>query len=185
MTWLHEHKRIWRTVVLALLLIAMIGPWAFELINVPAEYSCSAPYIRLKGDYCGTPVSVIGFLPVYAAEIINVIVNLVTGANPVSGLGRSFLFTLGVFFLFLPIISTLLLILPGNRRRQRIIHLVMWGLGLVSSLAWLRLAPGEWLPNRLWGPWLYIGLILCVLILEELLAGGKGASKKIETQVFG
>ena len=39
------------------LLVAIMGPWTFDLIHVPSEYPCSAPFIRLEGDFCGTPMS--------------------------------------------------------------------------------------------------------------------------------
>ncbi len=48
MKWLKTHQRVWRLAILLLLLIAIAGPWAFDLVNVPAEYSCAAPYVRLK-----------------------------------------------------------------------------------------------------------------------------------------
>ena len=62
--WINEHKRIWRTAVLVLLIIAMTGPWSFDLINVPAEYPCSLPNYRLEGDFCGIPFSGIWIFPV-------------------------------------------------------------------------------------------------------------------------
>lgn len=149
MSWLSEHKRGWRLVILGLLLIAIVGPWTFDLINVPSEYSCSAPFIRLKGDYCGTPLSGMWIL----------------------------LTPLGALVLFLPFFSTLLLILSGNRRRQQILHLVVWGLATVSSLWWLLLSPAEWPLSRLWGLWLYIGLAPSMLILEVVLAVRRRSSQ--------
>ena len=169
MSWPSEHKRGWRLVILGLLLIAFVGPWAFDLINVPSEYSCSAPFIRLRGDYCGTPLSGLGILPALVGEFINIVVGLVTGAMVITDLGRRFLFILSALLLFLPFFSTLLLILPGNRQRQQIIHLVVWGLATVSSLWWLLLSPAEWLPSQLWGLWLYIGLAPSMLIVEVVL----------------
>jgi hypothetical protein len=56
MSWINEHKSVGRVAVLMLLLVAMMGPWTFDLINVPAEYPCSAPNIRLDDDFCGTPL---------------------------------------------------------------------------------------------------------------------------------
>jgi hypothetical protein len=46
-----KHKKYWRAALLVLLLAAFIGPWAFDPINVPAEYPCSAPFVRLGGDF--------------------------------------------------------------------------------------------------------------------------------------
>ena len=35
MLWLQEHKTVWRVAILALLLVAIMGPWIFDKINVP------------------------------------------------------------------------------------------------------------------------------------------------------
>jgi hypothetical protein len=40
--WLHKHKNVWRVAVLVLLLVAMVAPWAFDVVDVPSEYPCSA-----------------------------------------------------------------------------------------------------------------------------------------------
>ena len=34
MMWMNEHKRVWRVAVLGLLLVAILGPWAFARIMV-------------------------------------------------------------------------------------------------------------------------------------------------------
>ena len=52
-----QHISILRAGVLILFVVALLGPWTFDVINVPAEYECSAPFIRLNGDFCGTPMS--------------------------------------------------------------------------------------------------------------------------------
>jgi hypothetical protein len=167
MSWINEHKRVWRVVILALLLIAFVGPWTFDLINVPSEYSCSAPFIRLKGDYCGAPLSGLLVLPALIGEFINVVMELVTGAIVITDLGRRLLVILSALLLFLPFFSTLLLILPGNRRRQQIFHLAVWGLATASSLWWLLLLSTSERPqSQLWGVQLYSGLAFSVLILE-------------------
>ncbi len=54
MSWINKHKRVWRVAILVLLLVAIMGPWTFDRINVPSEYPCS---VRLEGDFCGTPMS--------------------------------------------------------------------------------------------------------------------------------
>ena len=179
MSWINEHKRVWRVVILALLLIAFIGPWTFELINVPSEYTCSPPFIRLQGDYCGTPLSGMLILPALVGELINVVVGLVTGTTVITDVGRRFLFILSALLLLLPIFSTLLLILPGNRRRQQVFHLAVWGLATVSSIGRLVLVSGSERPaSQLWGLLLYSGLAPSVLILEVVvLAIGRTSSQ--------
>jgi len=164
MSWIIEHKRVWRVVILVLLLIAIVGPWAFDLIIVPSEYPCSSS-IRLKGDYCGTPLSGMWMLSALVGELMNVVVGLVTGATTLANFGRGFLLILLALVLLLPFVSTLLLILPGDRQCWQIFHLAVWGLAAVSSL-WLLLSASELPPGQLWGVWLYIGLAPIVLVLE-------------------
>lgn len=55
MTWINKHRRHWRTAIFILLLISIFGPWTFDKIYVPAEYTCSRPNVRLYGDFCGIP----------------------------------------------------------------------------------------------------------------------------------
>ena len=52
-----QNISIFRTGALILFVVALLGPWTFDVINVPAEYECSAPFIRLNGDFCGTVMS--------------------------------------------------------------------------------------------------------------------------------
>jgi hypothetical protein len=170
MSWLDDHKRVWRLVMLGLVLVAFVGPWAFDLINVPSEFSCSAPFIRLQGDYCGTPVSGIAILPAFVGGFVDLVVQLVTGSTAIVDLGRRFLFVLVVLLLLLPLFSTLLLTLPGSRQRRQPFHLLLWGLATLSVVWWLRRSPAEWLPSQVWGLWLYAGLAPSMLILEGALS---------------
>ena len=81
-----------------------------------------------------------------------------------------------LFLLVLPLFSTLVLVLQGDRRRRQVFNLAAWGMatgiGLtigVSSyprLFWVR-----------WGVWFYIGLAAGAVTLEVLtLAAGTGTS---------
>ncbi|HMS01246.1 MAG TPA: hypothetical protein PKE62_18530 [Anaerolineales bacterium] len=58
---INQNISIIRAGVLLLLILALLGPWMFDQINVPAEYDCSAPFIRLNGDFCGLPISGLRF----------------------------------------------------------------------------------------------------------------------------
>jgi len=80
MLWINEHKNVWRVAVLVLLLVAIMGPWAFDRIYVPSEYSCSAPFVRLEGDFCGVPLGGITVFSFMVVVFINISVELVTGA---------------------------------------------------------------------------------------------------------
>ena len=170
MLWLNEHKRAWRVVMLGLLFVALVGPWAFDLVNVPAEYACSAPYIRLKGDYCGEPVSGMRILPALVSGLISLVMGLITGTPVITDLGNGVLVIFCAFLLFLPVLTTLLLILPRSRPPRLAFQWVVWGLAAVASLVWLSFSPDEWLPGLLWGRSLYIALASGMLILEGALA---------------
>ena len=168
MSWINEYHRVWRVVILVLLLLAFLGPWFFDPINVPAEYSCSAPFVRLKGDYCGVPMSGLYVLWALASELTRRVVGLVTGAMPLIDAGRAFPIILGVIVLLLQFVSTILLIWRGERQRPRIFHGVVWGLAAVWSWGLLMSAP-ELHRSQLWGLWLYVALVPSVLILEGVL----------------
>jgi len=165
MSWINEPKRAWRVAILMLLLLAIIGPWAFDLINVPSEYSCSAPFIRLKGDFCGAPSSGMWFLMVGVVEFIHQVVRLVTGAATLADLSRMPLISLLALLPLLPFFSTLVLILLGDRPGQQVFHLAAWGLAVAWTLGLLLFAP-ELPARQLWGLWLFFGLAPSVLILE-------------------
>ena len=168
-----EHKNVWRVAELVLLLAAIMGPWAFDRIYVPSEYSCSAPWIRLEGDFCGVPMRGMTVLSFMAGALINIGVELVTGAIALSDRAGEFLFSLFLFVLVLPFFSTLLVILRGDRRRRQAFNVAAWGLtagiGLLMGVSTY--------PRRLWalwGIWLYIGLAPSALILEVLtLSAGR------------
>jgi hypothetical protein len=170
MSWINKHKRFWRVAILVLLLVAIMGPWIFDRINVPSEYSCS-PNIRLDGDFCGVPMPGIWILFWMVAAPISEVVGLVTGATVLADFGVVFLkrllASLVLLLIVLPFFSTLRLILRGDRTRQQVFHVVLWalaaGIGLLFGLS--SLPKLYWV---LWGTWLYIGLAVSALILEVL-----------------
>ena len=173
MSWINKQERVWRVAILVLLLVAIMGPWTFDLINVPSEYPCSTPNIRLEGDFCGIPMSGIWIFPWMVGGFINASVGLVTGAMGFTEWTRVFLFSLVIFLLLLPFFSTLLLILGGGHRRGQMFQVGAWGLasgiGLLIGIS--RFPKLFWV---LWGVWLYIGLAASALILEVLaLAAGR------------
>jgi hypothetical protein len=185
MSWINEHKRVWRVAILVSLLVAIMGPWTFDRINVPAEYPCSAPNIRLEGDFCGVPLSGIWIFSWMIGGFIIMGVGLVTGATGFADNGgeflRAFLFTMAVLLLVLPIFSTLLLIVRGGHRRRQVFNAAAWGLAASMGLL-IGITSYQKLFWRLWGIWLYIGLAVSALILEVLTLkvgtrSGQGSGK--------
>ncbi|MCL4266182.1 MAG: hypothetical protein KJ069_23435 [Anaerolineae bacterium] len=165
MEWFHKNRRYWRTAFLILLVLAISGPWAFDLIHVPSQYICSPPNIRLNGDFCGMPFSVIGHFTIILFPIIGSIsTGLFTGeVSP-----GNFLVTFFLPFLpLLPFLTTLFLIPGRDWRRWHILHLVV--LGLVAALSLFYGLASLLRPHaslRVWGVWLYFGLAASMLLLE-------------------
>jgi hypothetical protein len=182
MSWINRHKRIWRAAILLLLLVALLGPWAFEQINVPAQYPCSPPFIRLEGDFCGIPLSGMRIFFGMVGGFISIVVGFVSGATILAGRAGEFLgmflYLLLLFLLFLPFISTLRLMRGGDLRRSQVYHVAVWGLAAVFSgliLVTFSLSRLNW---AIWGLWFYVGLAASALILESLvLIVGRRASQ--------
>ena len=168
MSWIYEHHRVWRIAILVLLVVAFMGPWTFDLIYVPSEYTCSAPNIRLRDDFCGIPLSGIWLYRWMIGGFIYSSVGLVTGELVFTEWIREFLFSLLLFLPLLPIFSTLLLILRGDHQRRQMFTIVAWGLAIGVGLLW---GMGNY-PKFfwvVWGIWLYLGLAISALILEILV----------------
>ena len=164
MAWIIKHKRNWRTAVLILLLISLTGPWAFDLINVPAEYTCSPPNYRLEGDFCGVPLAGLWIFIAIIGNFVSIIAKLITGAITFNSLTRELIFSMLYLFLIVPFFTTLLLILGKDRQfwLQKLflglaatIGLIFWGL---SNFSVLRLT--------LWGFWLYVVVAVIALLME-------------------
>jgi hypothetical protein len=161
MQWINDHRRIWGGILLVLLIISLLGTWGYDLMHIPAQYDCS-PYIRLEGDFCGSPVPGIwGILAIIGAVV------------GVFG-GRLSLVDLRVMLPFLmiplPVISAVLWIATKNRRRQWIFHLVAWGLAAIFIwVFYIRIiltVDLHFHPARLWGLWLYTALVTIVFFIE-------------------
>jgi hypothetical protein len=167
LAWLNEGKRIWHVIALAALLLAFLGPWAFDRINVPAEFPCTRPHIRLEGDFCGLPLSGLWNLAVITLNFIPTIVGLITGGTVVADWRLTLGTLLGAFLLVLPIYSTLLLIRAGERRSRQIFNAAAWGLALGVSLLYMSVYPD--MHPALWGIWLYIGVAAGSVIGEAVI----------------
>ena len=144
-----------RAAAMVLLLVAMAGPWAFD--SHPAtEESCSAPLIWMGGGHCACLVSPLQMLPLLAEWGLSGLAGIV------------WLFFLPLF----PFLTTLLLLLAGERRGLRALYLTAWVLTLVlSALLFLRHLPVVGAVSlRLWGVWLCAAVAIAVLVGEVLAA---------------
>jgi hypothetical protein len=137
-----------RVIALLLLLIAMAGPWFYD--SHPAtEASCLAPLVWLGNGHCACLVSLL------AAFWVSV------------SLGQGLLWML-CLLQTIPFLSTVLILLGGERRFYRIFHLTAWGLTAAFSNF---LFIGIWYSNRalrLWGAGLS-GVVAVISLAGELL----------------
>lgn len=159
-----RNKNAWRVVLLALLSVAILGPWAFDRINVPAQYPCTPPNVRLEGDFCGMPVSGTWFIYGTVTEFIRQGMELVSGARALSRVGPVFGASVFLVLLLLPYVSSLYAILRESRGRQ-IISVAAWGLAAGACLL-LGLMIYPQIYWALWGIWAYAGVAVSALILE-------------------
>ena len=179
MIWIKEHKRRWRTAVLILLFISITGPWTFDLIHVPAEYACSLPNYRLEGDFCGIPFSALGILPLSIGSLLRLISQLITGATALSDVSLELLINISYLLLFLPLLTTVLMIFRGGHQSK--FAVVSWGLAagiaLFFGVSFLsRPHPELWHVWLFRGVWFYSGISIMALLLElTMLAADKPA----------
>jgi hypothetical protein len=156
MSFVLEKEGFWRKVVLAGFVLAMLGPWSFDLIHVLAQFTCENA-VRLAGDFCGFPVTGFQGLIMVSFAVFRILGGLV-GGNVV--LLPEFYSLIVLLLLFLPSISTVILILKERSRGFKIMNLIFWALGgLAAGLMFAmqagrpQVAPVLYL---LWGVWLYI-----------------------------
>jgi hypothetical protein len=175
MRWVVEHARIWRLAGLALLLLAFVGPWAMDRVNVPAEYPCSPPFVRLRGDFCGIPLSGAWMLSALASELANRAGLLIRGDATPADLRWGLLIVLFAVLALLPIIVALLSVLREQRAQR--FRLLVWAITVAWSL-WFALSVRVLPPIRVWGIWLYVGVACVSLGLEISALVGRRRSGK-------
>jgi hypothetical protein len=167
----YDRKQTLRIASLALLFLAMFGPWAYDRINVPAEYPCHFPNVRLEGDFCGVPQSGISILFMVSEGLSDISRQLVAGSAIFPGRAREILFMLAFILLPLPSFSTILVLFKRNTRGLLIFNLGMWGLGAVLGTFWFVMLIAH--PNAhgwsLWGLWFYLVAAIGMLTLESLV----------------
>ena len=181
MNWINRNSRGLRFVFLGLLLVAIIGPWGYDRINVPAQYPCQAPNIRLEGDFCGSPLSGLWIFTALVTSLAGFIGDGFTG-TAINIDFRQLLFTIVYLLaLILPILSTFLILRHEDRRRRQAFHMLAWGLavGLWLYIGLLYIPSYYW---RLWGLWLFIATATIALILEIVtLVARKNAPREFTT----
>ena len=170
MSFVVKNKGLWRKFVLILFLLSMLGPWAFDQLNVPAQYPCAPPSIRLQGDFCGYPRSGFKTLLWFAGGLFNLLDGLVRGNFVMRP--PEFITLVSWWIIVLPFFSMLLLLWNTNSRRLQTINLIAWSIASFPALALFLLQTNSdqfvQLAYGLWGIWLYILVAIVTTIFEIL-----------------
>lgn len=174
MEWLVNKKIVWRGLLLLLFFLAMAGPWMFDRIWVPAEYTCSAPFVRLDENFCGSPLS--GFW------LVNLLMGVLWGLRELLMGRMSFAGWVkeapaGLVFLILWLPAVLIFyLLFKNSRRLQVASLISWVLAFLPVLLAVLFDPVKQFLG-LWGRWLYLLLVVAAIVLESsALSAGKSAT---------
>jgi hypothetical protein len=146
-------KTIGRVASLVFLLVATMGPW-FADRHPATEETCSPPLVWVGSGYCACLVSFIKSLK-----------------DSISNQNSLWLLCLPPA---LPVLSTLLLLLIGERRWLWVSHLIAWGLVSIYSLFFFIVGGNwDWYSHRvliLWGAGL-CGVVAVAILVEETLVG--------------
>jgi hypothetical protein len=172
MVWMIEHKRKLRAVILVLMIVSFMGPWAFDKTNVPAQYACGPTSIRLEGDFCGHPIlgiqNFIWIIAGFGFGIMRILRGEFISGQTDFNLWIGLIYSLVVISLILPIINNFVMLLRGERPRLQKLNLVVCGLNLIPVL-FVGLSRFPIIYLALWGVWLYFGLMISTLVLEGIL----------------
>ena len=171
MSSITKNKVGWRWFVLVLFVISMLGPWAFDLLSVPAQYPCEKPSVRLSGDFCGYPLSGFEAFTMAFGGLFYMVNELIKGN--ITALISGFLMLIYPGIIILPVFSILLLQWKKNSRRLQTINLVIWGLACLTTVTMFVLhASREQVVHSfylLWGIWLYILIAISEIVFEILV----------------
>ena len=139
-------KTVGRVASLILLLVTLMGPWFIDT-HPALEESCSPPLVWLGNGYCACLVSFMAALRLAVAP------------------GHSLLWLVCLPML-LPSLSTLLLLLSGERRPLLVFHFAAWGVAACYSIL---MFVGRWYSHPaliLWGAGLG-GLVAVAILAGE------------------
>jgi hypothetical protein len=171
MSFLTENVVIWRLFALAVLIVSMVGPWTFDLLNVPAEYPCEPPVVRLYGDFCGYPLSGFETVKWAAGGFFDIFAELLK--SNFAARFTEIIFLIGVLAVVLPFFSNLLLIMNRGSRRLQRISIIVWGIACLPTLTMFIFQSnrGQFaqFSRLLWGLWLYILIAMGTMIVEVLV----------------
>ena len=178
-------KTVGRVAALALLLVAVAGPWAIDTHPATQE-SCSAPLVWLGNGYCACLVYLMSWLG-HAFGPGGMLAEMVSGGcrHDADCIANNVAMLIMLPLPLLPFLSTLLLFVGGERRGRWVFHLVAWGLAAAVSAFFLLVVGWQGaVVFRLWGSWLSAVLAVAVLA-GEILAARLRPSRKARPAAAG
>lgn len=159
-----SRQQTWRAAALILIVVALFGPWAYDLISVPAQYPCEAPFVRLQGDFCGQPVALLLAGP---GAILGAIVAALTGNIAAGYWFPQVPVMLTMIFVFVPPLTVAVLLRRDEPERWQTINAAVLALAAAGAAVYLALQlPRPYGPP--WGGLLYLVVVLTLLALELL-----------------
>jgi len=171
MSFIAENKVLWRKLVPVLFIISLLGPWMFDLLNVPAQYPCGRPSVRLYGDFCGYPMSGFEVIKYANSGFFYVLDSLIKGN--ITGRILDLIFPVYTWLIILPFFSILLLVWNKNSHLLQTINLIAWGLAcsVILTMFILQTREDQFVHSLylLWGIWLYLLVATGTIIIEILV----------------
>ena len=148
-------KTVGRVASLVFLLVATMGPW-FADRHPATEETCRPPLVWVGGGHCACLVSFMASVEDFISGHISLWVLFLPPAPA------------------LPVLSTLLLLLIGERQWLWVSHLTAWGLVAIYSLFYFIVGGNwDWYSHRvliLWGAGLGGVVAVAILVGEILIA---------------
>jgi len=170
----------WRKIVLVLMLVAIIGPWAIERLSIPEPYECGNGF-RIDETFCGYPISGMQIFIMLFGNIFGSAFRLFVNDGNFAEFAISFC---AVLFILLPMISLLLLIASKEKSfgGGDMAHIGILTFAVILGLIGISRETVE-IMWELWGIWLYLLLLISEWVLELLKQGSKrmlGSKEKIK-----
>jgi hypothetical protein len=198
MSFIVQNKIWFRTFILVLFIISMLGVWSFDLIPFPIPISSPCDtynslvgksflseehFIRLNDNNCIITIS--GFEIIYLLTpqlFFGTFIELIKGNFAAVQISQ-LIAMIGVLLIILPFFSNILLFRNRYSRQLQIINVIAWGLAclLASSIFLLDANRDEIIRYfyLLWGLWLYILLALGAIIFEILVLKSENKSNMV------
>jgi hypothetical protein len=170
----------WRKIILVLMLVAIIGPWAIERLSIPEPYECENGF-RIDENFCGYPISGMQIFIMLFGNIFGSAFRLFVSDGNFTEFAISFC---AVLFILLPMTSMLLLIASKEKPfgGGDGAHLGILTFAVILGMIGISREAVE-IMWELWGIWLYLLLLISEWALELLKQGSKrmlGSKEKIK-----